>query len=54
MTIERLFQHSWRGNFNPQFTSTKASTQSVYFFDAGEKTDEYGGRKSIKKTKEKE
>ncbi len=46
LTIERLFQHSWRGNFSPQFTSTKTSTQSVYFFDAEEKIDEYNGRES--------
>jgi hypothetical protein len=45
--IERLSQHPWRGNFSPQFTCTEASTQSVYFFfDAGEKIDEYDGRKS--------
>jgi hypothetical protein len=46
MTIERLFQHSWRGNFSPQFASTKTSSQSVYFFGAEEKIDEYDGRKS--------
>ncbi len=44
MMIERLFQHPWRGNFNPQFTCTKTSTQNVYIFDAGEKIDEYDGR----------
>jgi len=53
MTIERLFQHSWRGNFNPQFTSTKTSTQSVYFFDAGEKTNT-ADENPIRKKKEKE
>ena len=44
MTIERLFQHPWRGNFSPQSTCTETSTQSVYFFGAEEKTDEYDGR----------
>jgi hypothetical protein len=37
MKIERLFQHPWRGNFNPQFTCTETSTQKI---------DEYDGRKS--------
>jgi hypothetical protein len=46
MKIERLFQHPWRGNFSPQFTCTETSTQGVYFFDAGEKIDEYDGRRS--------
>jgi hypothetical protein len=46
MKIERLFQHPWRGNFSPQFTCTETSTQSVYFFGAEEKIDEYDGRKS--------
>ena len=46
MKTERLFQHPWRGNFSPQFTCTETSPLSVYFFDAGEKIDEYDGRKS--------
>jgi hypothetical protein len=47
MAIGRLFQHPWRGNFSPQSTCTKTSTQSVYFFfDVGETVDEYDGRKS--------
>ncbi len=54
MTIERLFQHPWRGNFSPQSTCTETSTQSVYFFDVGEKIDEYDGENPIRKKKKKE
>jgi hypothetical protein len=54
MAIERLFQHPWRGNFSPQFTCTKTSTQNVYIFDAERRRTNTADENLIRKKKEKE